>query len=294
MADILGNDQAPAEAPAQDQTDFAAAFAERTGREEEKPEAQGEEGKEETPAADAEPAKAEPDQSQGANFDPWSGLTDEQKRYFEGVRQSESSNRGRVSALQKKVNAYEAAQQPPAGQDQNRGGDQEAKPGRAEKLKQAAEEYPDAVGDLVEEVVELRTQLEAMKPKAPEAGPEPDAASLEQEYQALEQAHPDYRQIAQDQSYAGWLGSKPKSIQALATSYAAEDVASVLTLFKAERAAAQPNPAPSAGTDTTAQKRQRQLEGSQAVQSRGGPSSSGPAKDDFHAAFAARAKERTR
>jgi len=293
MADITGTDPAPAEALAQENADFSAAFAERTGRDEEKPEAAKPQGDEVSPAPYAEKAKEEPEQDQGSD-DPWSGLSEKQKAYFESLKQSESSQRGRVSALNRELQNARAAVTPPKPEAQQ-GGDQTDKPSRVDKLKQAAEEYPDAVGDLVEEVVELRAALEGMKPKAPEAGPEPDEAKLQQEYQALEQAHPDYRQIAQDQSYAGWLGSKPASIQALASSYSADDVANVLTLFKAERAAAQPkSDTAQADTDTQAQKRQRQLEGSKAVQQRGSPTASGPAKDDFNAAFKARAEARTR
>lgn len=284
MADIPGNEPAPAAAPAQEE-DFAAAFAERTGREEEKPEAETPKADEEAPA----PAIGEPEDSQGSKeFDPWAGLTEAQKQHFEAIRQSESSNRGRVSALQRKINQMTATAPSSQVEPVER---KDSQPDRADKLKQAAEEYPDAVGPLVEAIVDLQARLEASMPKAPEQGAEPDEAALNKEYQALETAHPDYRQIGSDPAYASWVGSKSEQIRALANSYAASDVASVLSLYKAERSASQATPA-RAETDTTAQKRQRQLEGSRAVQQRGSPAASEPARDDFNAAFNSRASRR--
>ena len=299
MADITGSENAPAEEQEQENADFDAAFSERitAGREEAEPEAEKPEGKEQAPAGDAEGAQ-QPDKKEECSkeFDPFSGLSEEQERYFRSLHQSESSQRGRVSALQKKVNGYEAAaKQPPAQQKADEGGDQQQQqPSRAEKLRQAKEEYPDAVGDLVEEVMELREKLDGMTPKAPEEGPEPDEATQAREYQALEEKHRDYREIAADPEFHKWIADQSQGVQNLANSYAASDVSSVLSLFKAERQAAQPkNPPAQAETDTTANKRQRQLQGSQAVSSRGAPAASG-VPDDFDAAFEARAKARTR
>ena len=292
MAEVDGIDPAPAAAPAQDQDSFGDAFAERAGLAEKKPEA--DEPKEETQPAPGASAD-EPADSQGAKpFDPWSGLSDEQKSFFESIRHSESSQRGRVSSLQKQINELKAATPPPAAVEKPGAESQDDKPNRAARLKEAAEEYPEAVGALVEAIVDLEAKLDAQAPKAPATeGAEPDAAALETEYAALENAHPDYRQIGQDPSYSAWVGSKSKAIQNLANSYSADDVASVLTLYKAERTASQQQqPADTGKPDTNAQKRERQLQGSKAVQSRGPGGASGPASDDFHAAFAARAAQK--
>lgn len=291
MAEVDGTSTAPAEAPAQEENSFGDAFAERAGPTEKQPEADAPKDEQQpAPAAESEQAPAE---EQGAkSFDPWDGLSEEQKSFFTSLRHSESSSRGRISALQRQLNEARAA--PPAQQQQQREEPKDDTPSRAERLKLAAEEYPDAVAPLVEAIVDLEARLDAAKPQAPatEEAEAPNEAQLEVEYQTLEKAHPDYRQIAQDAKFAEWVGGKSEAIQALSTSYAASDVASVLTLYKAERTAAQP-PANTGKPDTNAQRRERQLEGSKAVQPRGAPATSGPASDDFNAAFAARAKARS-
>ncbi|WP_375188411.1 hypothetical protein [Sphingobium yanoikuyae] len=289
MADNTDTAQAPAAQPAQDDDAFNTAFTAQAGREEEAPEAK-EEPKDDTPPAPAADAQ-EPEEAK-APFDPWNGLSDEQKGYFQSLQHSESSNRGRVAALNRQISELRAAGQPPAADQQGKDADdkgQQPKDDRTERLKAAAEEYPDAVGPLVEAIVDLQARLEDQKPQAPAAQEEPDAQAMEKEYQALEKAHPDYRQIGADPSYSQWVASKPRAIQELANSYAADDVANVLTLYKAERTASMAPPKEEAKTDTNAQKRERQLEGSRAVASRGAPVSSGPAADDFNASFAATA-----
>lgn len=291
MADNTDSVQTPAGQPEANVDDFSSAFAERAGRDEKQPEAETPKEDEPAPAAaepkgDAEPEKAE------AQFDPWNGLSDEQKSYFQKLQHSDSSNRGRVASLNRTIEQLRAAGQPPAGQEP---GNEEASPkaddDRTAKLKAAAEEYPDAVGPLVEAIVDLQARLEDKTPQAPQEEAAPSDEDMAKEYEALATAHPDYVEIGSDPSYAKWVGSKPKSIQALANSFAAEDVASVLTLYKAERQAsmASQEETPGAKTDTTAHKRERQLEGSRAVLPRGAPTASGPAADDFHAAFNARA-----
>lgn len=288
MADITGSEPNPAGGmPPEQESGFGDAFAERAGGTNE-PEAGEPAAKEEVAAANAEEAKEPADNDQGKKeFDPWDGLSEQQKAHFETLRHSESTYRGRASALQRQINEARAAQ--PAPKDQAKDAE-DGKPSRAERLKQAAEEYPDAVGPLVEAIADLTERMEASQPKAPQQGAEPEPEVLEREYQALEAKHPDYRQIGSDPSYANWVGTKSEAIKALATSYSADDVASVITLFKAERQASQATPAHAAQTDTQAQKRQRQLEGSRAVTSRGAPASSGPSADDFNAAFNAKAK----
>lgn len=292
MADMQDSASAPASQPDQSADAFASAFAEKAGREEETPPADKQE--EHVPAAEENPSEGPVEEQGSKPFDPWIGLSEEQKSYFESLRHSESSNRGRVASLNRQLQearaASEAAAQKPKDEGKDdKGGEQEES--RAERLKRAAEEYPDAVADLVEEVIDLRSRLENTAPAKPAEGTPPDDEALEKEYVALEEAHPDYRQIGADPAYASWVGSKSEAIKALANSYSAADVASVLTLYKAERAAAlsskqgdDPKP------DTNAQRRGRQLEGSRAVENRGAPSASQPAADDFHSAFLAKAK----
>lgn len=288
MADTTGSEPNSADVKSPDEeSGFGDAFAERASGTNE-PEADTSAAKEQVAATYAEKAQEPADNDQGEKeFDPWAGLSEQQKAHFETLRHSESTYRGRASALARQLNEVQAAKPAPEAKAQEA---DDGKPSRAERLKQAAEEYPDAVGPLVEAIADLTERMEASQPKAPQQGAEPDPEVLEREYQALEAKHPDYRQIGADPSYANWVGTKSEAIKALATSYSADDVASVITLFKAERQASQATPAHNAQTDTQAQKRQRQLEGSRAVTSRGAPASSGPAADDFNAAFNAKAR----
>lgn len=310
--------QAPESAPAGEETDFGSAFKERLAQgedssearpEPQKPEAQAE-GEGSPPAAPEVAKPAEGTSAPAPKPDPWDGLTPEQRSRVEKLQASERSQRGRVGALTKKLNAT-AAQPAPvtigatgdqSGQPPPQGGEGErAKPETAESLQAkleaargAAKDYPESVGPLFDLIDEVRGQIEGLKAPVAKAQEDADAAEIAKSYEALEEAHGDYADLAADDGFLAWAGDQSDQVKALLNSWNPRDVSLVLTLYKTEQAAAQPTtttPAPpepvARVTTETDARRARQLEGSRDTPSRGAPAAAG-VPDDFGAAFRAR------
>lgn len=295
-------------------SEFSQAFAERAGGAE-------------PPAPDPEPAKAEPEQTgddstdgtdqapsqaagdeppaqPGSQVDPWQGLSPEQKAYFERLRHSEVSQRGRVASLTRKLEGRQeqapAAPPPPpapaatapAAESQPEAKDLDA------RLKQAVEDYPDAVGPLADVIAEIRERIGGLETKVDPITEKADDAAMAAEFAKLEELHPDYREIGADPSWDAWLKDQPQPVQQLGSSYDAKNVSLAISLFKAERAAAiqRLNPPAENTTDTdpkpnaTDARRERQLDASRQVPGKGGPAAGG-VPDDFSAAFHARVQQ---
>jgi hypothetical protein len=242
-----------------------------------------------------------------SGFDPYAGLTPEQKAHFERLAASERSQRGRVGALSKKLKSFETVQthQPPAGQSeagsQARSGEGDGGEASGEtkaadieaRLKAATDEYGDILGPLPELITELRSKIGKLEASATRHEVDQDARALEEAYGTLEKAHPDYREIAADPKFAQWVGQQPQGVQALANSFDPQEVSLSLQLFKAERSAgSQASRDAGEGGDggtATGDRRKRQLEGSRQAPSRGAPAATG-VPDDFSSAFKQRAK----
>lgn len=282
----------PEETPAEEQNSFADAFAARTVGEEApaEPAPTEEEGAKPADAAPASVAATEEVAAKGgSNFDPFAGMTPEQKAHWERVQHSDQSQRGRVAALTRKMQQGTAhtAPAPAAKTDTadtgkaNEGDDLDA------KMKAAAEEYPDAVGPFVEIITAMKSQIADLSKTVQPIADDRSEAELTEAYGILAKAHPDFAQIAADPSWEAWIEDQPEEIQRLATSFDPDHVSKTLDLFKLERAQAAP------AVDTaTEEKRKRQLESGRDVPTKGVPAASG-VPNDFNAGFSARAKAQT-
>ena len=286
--------------PAPDyETAFASAFAERA----KDPEARQTDGLEPSttepaPArSDEAPAVAAVDVSasgEAQSFDPWAGLTPEQKALLDRIQSSERSQRGRVGALTKKLNGIERerATAPSQTKSEDEGGDG-ANPDDAD-LARITEEYGDVVGPIVKRLEAIQGKIDAIDLTSTTRDEvNADAEEMTQAFATLERDHPDFMQIAQDQNFENWKSAQTPKVQALSESYDPGEVSLVLTKFKAERSAAM---AMQSGQDSdqgiqegsaTDDRRQRQLEGSKAVTTRGAPAAAG-VPNDFSSAFKAR------
>lgn len=280
----------PEETSAEEQTDFADAFTSRTVGEEGEGEEQSPQGG--TPA-DAELASvaAAPAAAQDGSFDPFAGMTPEQKSHWERVQHSDQSQRGRVAALTRKMQNGTAQPAPaPAAQTAdtadtgktNEGDDLDA------KMKAAAEEYPDAVGPFVEIITAMKSQIADLSKTVQPIADDRSEAELTEAYGVLAKAHPDYAQIAADPSWTGWIEHQPEEIQRLATSFDPEHVSKTLDLFKLERSQATGTTPVNTATE---EKRKRQLDGGRDVPTKNIPAAAG-VPDDFGAAFEVRAKKK--
>lgn len=285
----------PEDTPAEEQNGFADAFAARSEGEEAPAELLPTE-EEGTKPADADTASVaaaeEVAAKSGSSFDPFAGMTPEQKSHWEKVQHSDQSQRGRVAALTRKMHNGTAHIAPtPAAKTEetadtgktNEGDDLDA------KMKAAAEEYPDAVGPFVEIITAMKSQIADLSKTVQPIADDRSEAELTDAYEVLEKAHPDFRQIAADPSWNGWIANQPEEIQRLANSYDPAHVSKTIDLFKLERS----QTAATTAVDTaTEEKRRRQLEGQKDVRTTGVPAASG-VPNDFNAGFKARAKAQT-
>lgn len=303
MADVLDQQQAP-QAPANGEPDFSSAFAERVegGK---KPEEDGAKPSEQEPApagSDAAPpaAAAEPDSGKAPAFDPYEGLTPEQKSYFARVQQSELSQRGRVGALTKKLNGLTAAA-PPAPKQQEEQADEgeggETASDLDKRLQAVTDEYGDVVGPIVEALKEVRGQIDQIgKTATTQAEVDADAAEMAAGLAELEKVHPDISSHGPGSDFDKWLAEQPEKVIGLANSFDPREVSLVLTLFKTERSAAiasqtgEGGDQGQQGSTATVDKRARQLEGSRALPNRGAPVAA-QVPNDFSAAWKARAQQ---
>ncbi len=305
MADVLDQQQAP-EAPANGETDFSAAFLERARPAESK---DGDEPSAKEPAearsdeAPAEAAAEGSDSGEAKAFDPWTGLTPEQKSYFERVQNSERSQRGRVGALTKKLNTIEAPRAAQAPQAKPEGeqateGDGDDVSDLDKRLQSVTDEYGDVVGPIVEALKEVRGQIDKIgKTATTKAEVDADAAEITASLGLLEKVHPDLKDHGPGSDFDKWLTEQPEKVIGLANSYDPREVSLALTLFKTERSAAiasqtgEGGDKGQQGSTATVDKRARQLEGSRAVTNRGAPVAA-QVPNEFSAAWKARAQQK--
>lgn len=306
MADIPNEQTVPAgQQDGSEEPGFAAAFSERGAdpqRDEARQPTDGDKPSDQGPPAggsnDTAPAAAAAE-TVSSGFDPWDGLTPEQKSHFERLANSERSNRGRVGALTRKLNhqlAPRAAEPPQRPADDQHADDQEDKaPAEAsdldKRLQSVVDEYGDVVGPIAEVLKQVRDEVASLKSVTAQVEVETDAKAIAEAYTSLEQVHPDYAAVAADANFGTWLGDQPKQIIDLANSFDPREVSLALTLFKTERSDAMapaPSSAPGNQGHSATDKRARQLEGSRQVAGRGAPAVAG-VPDDFGSAFKARA-----
>jgi len=193
------------------------------------------------------------------------------------------SNAGRIGALQRKLNEFQASS--PAG------GVQPSATEVAEAMKTPEawasfnEEYPD-IHDAIESRLEVErsqnqeTMNRALQPlRAAE-----EERHVNGQYAALEAAHTDWKDVVKSGAFVDWLQQQPNAIQQLSNSNDAFEASKLIDYYKMSQ------PREEAATTSTVtsiqQKRAKQLEDSTGVRSKPGPGATGVIPpDDFDAAF---------
>ena len=253
-----------------------------------KPAATEKETPETAPPGDAEPdGGGQPPAGQEAP-DLWANAPPEliaerdriQKERDEALHKA-SSDANRVAALSRKLQSLQTpASAPPAPAEPS-----EAQKALDSKIAQLREDYGDIADPLIELIESQKKELTDVRTVLTGLNEERQAQVIASEQQALEARHPDWRDIAQNPVFAGWLEVQPENIQRLATSWDARETSVVLTLFKAENVEANGQQAakPKANAATGA-RRSQQLDGGRDVGSRPAPAAS-DAPEDFDAAF---------
>jgi hypothetical protein len=319
--------QAPAEGSSEG--GFSEAFAERAAP------VEAEAKPSETPAAEASaatgeqpadkagsseaPSKEAADASSGTEakaFDPYAGLTPEQKAHFDKLAASDRSNRGRVGALTKKLNGLAAGTQAPpkaepsSSREEGDGGAGASETGSGEetptdiekRLKAVTDEYGDILGPIPEVIAELRKEISTLKASSARSEVNTDAEAMAEAYGKLEAAHPDFRDYNENnQQFVDWFTKQSSGIQALVNSQDPAETSLALQLFKTEHGiASSAKPAADTtdageggnGDTATGDRRARQLDGLTNAPNKGAPTVAG-VPNDFSSAFKARQAQKT-
>lgn len=313
MASNADQQQAPGdEAPASgEEVGFGAAFSERSagqGKDDNETQTGADEAPGASPKGDADEAPGKPateagQSGDGKAFDPFAGMTPEQRSHWERVSNSERSNRGRVGALTKKLQSSTAAPkaapaakdaQEPGKQAEESAEGQDDKPTLDSRLAHVAEEYGEVVGPLVEALAEARAEIDKIKAPQVKADEDADAAKIAADLEQLEKVHPDFREYDENNADFGkWLGEQPQKVIDLANSFDPREVSLVLTTYKTERSIELANGGeggePGQQPNATDKRRERQLEAGRQVPGKGSAAVT-QTPNDFSSAFQARAK----
>ena len=237
---------------------------------------------------EVEAATEEPEQAPEADI--WAEADEGLKSEYDKLRDNNDklshqakSNAGRIGALQRKLNEFQATS--PAG------GNQPSATEVAEAMKTPEawasfnEEYPD-IHDAIESRLEMErsqnqeTMNRALQPlRAAE-----EERHVSNQYAALEAAHTDWKDVVNSESFVDWLQEQPNAIQELSNSNDAFEASKLLDYYKLSQ------PLEEIATTSTVtsiqQKRAKQLEDSTGVKSKPGPGATGIIPpDDFDTAF---------
>ena len=237
---------------------------------------------------EVEAATEEPEQA--PEEDIWAEADEGLKSEYDKLRDNNDklshqakSNAGRIGALQRKLNEFQATS--PAG------GNQPSATEVAEAMKTPEawasfnEEYPD-IHDAIESRLEMErsqnqeTMNRALQPlRAAE-----EERHVSNQYAALEAAHTDWKDVVNSESFVDWLQEQPNAIQELSNSNDAFEASKLIDYYKLSQ------PREDVATTSTVtsiqQKRAKQLEDSTGVKSKPGPGATGVIPpDDFDTAF---------
>lgn len=230
---------------------------------------------------------------QNAN-DVWVNATPEQRAAFEAAQQqlkkleqSDKSNRGRVSALQRQLQELRSQpNQPP--RDQQGADDADANEFLAsDEWKKFAEDYPEVAGPMGGVISKLQQQVARQDKILGSIGEAEQQSALDAQARALEEQHPDWDQVVTEHAdaFQEWVYTQPRHIQEAAIRNAqgivdAEEAADVIGRFKGHLQGQQGNGNHSAddpagngsrqgnGNDRLARRRQRQLKSATAARTR--------------------------
>jgi hypothetical protein len=155
------------------------------------------------------------------------------------VQHSENSNRHRVSALTKKLNALEQAQQEAqtvqATAPATEGGE-DAQPTTAVDLVQFEEDFPEVFAAMkamnAQEIAPMRQQLNDVTPTIDSINEDREQQVLQAQFNALQSQHPDYRQIQENPDFWGWVEGQSEGVKQLVGSRSADDNIVLLDLYK--------------------------------------------------------------
>lgn len=236
----------------------------------------------------------------------WSGANDEQRAAFAAgqaqikkLEQSDRSNRGRVSTLQRQVNditkQLDRAAKAPGDKLGAADAGTAAKGFLASKdWKDFEGEYPEVAGPLGKVITELQTQVTNASSRQDAIDDDRHLDDVHEQTDILLKEHPDWLDTATDDAFGPWLEDQPRHIQEAAVRNAKEivdarEAADVVSRFKAfrseqsEGSAGPGNAGDEPGDQETGNsltgKRQRQLDSAAGARPRGAGAATGIPED---------------
>jgi hypothetical protein len=226
-----------------------------------------------------------------AAIDIWATAPPELRAAFEAERiraaaleHADRSNRGRISTLQRQVNAS-ATGAPPS--DAPRGAAKVRAMLDSDSVKNAVSDYGEANAPLVEVMQAQQEILERFEARDNEIEQARTETYLTDQAAKVMSDHPDYNSIAKSTAFRDWYVAAPEGVRSMIERNAARivdgpEVSSVVRLFKAETGISQTSTG--SGRSSTDTIRARQLAGSRSVVNRG-PGSSAAVPNEYDAAF---------
>lgn len=210
-----------------------------------------------------------------------------EERLEEAERQAQlwqhkyNSDLGRQNAYQRKVSEYEKEIQQLKKQVERSGGPDSMTPSEWKALQ---EDYPDIAQGVQSQFAQLQArhqaEIESIRRELQPIQAQAQESYVQDQFRILEMEHPDYREIAQSESFKSWVQYQPQNIRDMITSQQAGDAAYLLRTYKNDLM-----PGQQASTELKS-RREKQLRQAQTVPQRGGRSRSNmPPEDDFEAAF---------
>lgn len=250
----------------------------------------------------------------------WANATPEQRAAFEATQaqlkkleQADRSNRGRLSALQLKINELTGSNTAKAAPEKGAAAKGDNENGQAgeedangflgsEDWKGFKSEYPEVAGPLEKVIGQLQSHIAKQDKVLSAIGDDRRQSALDEQENLLLETHSDAFEVVQDPGFVQWLNTQPRHIREAAIRNAenivdAEEAADVVGRFKDFRRADQQGggnnaqqqnnssqPANGGGGNNQNQrsvsgKRQRQLASANSARSRGPGAASGIAED---------------
>lgn len=227
--------------------------------------------------SDEEPQAAEAE-DEPETADPWAQAPEELRTQYQQAQemiakleQSDRSNRGRLSALQRQINDLTSQRQQAA-----ESGDKAAMQDSDDEFKTLMEDYPEIAKPIQKMLDKMQSEQTRLQKELGAIGSERRQQALEEQATLLAEEHPDWVDVGSDPGFMQWLNDQPRHIQEAAARNGneivdyreASDVVSRYKQFKGIGEQTTPK-------NSLADKRQRQLKTATSAKARGPGAKSG-------------------
>jgi len=192
-----------------------------------------------------------------------------------------NSDLGRQNAFQRKLTEQQQLIDQLQNQVKRSGSDSEMTPSEWKALQ---DDYPDIAQGVQSQFAQLQArheqEIQSIRRELQPIQEQAQESYVQDQFRILEMEHPDYRDVAQSESFKAWVQAQPHNIQSMMSSQQAGDAAYLLRTYKNDLMPGQQ------ASSELKQRREKQLRQAQTVPTRGGRSRSNmPPEDDFEAAF---------